>query len=752
MSDGYAYEFGKFRIDPGVREITCDGQLLNIRPRHFDLLLLLVSKQGEVVTREEIIDQVWTGSIIEDGNISLAIHLLRRLIDEPDQKDSRILTIPKRGYTFTTEVRKILSKESQLSSSTISSSDGPFSITRRGSWLKFIPQTWLFRAGLIVLVVLIALLLGSYLIFKSTIRSLTILAQYSIPSYQLDPDFSPDGRFLAFSGLGESADNEDIYLKTVDQAQRIRLTIHPDAERNPLWSPDGKRIAFLRWPRSHQGMARVMVTDSKGEQEVEVGRSRGALGWMPDGRSLVISDIDGHGTASTVLFLASLDGNERRQLTSAISPGTIDTMPRAARFSNRVAFLRLTGERGGDIHLLDIASGQTTQITHEKGEVTFFHWGVREGGFYLVSNRSGVSRLWYFGIPGWVSTIYGQAASARLVEQMPYQLSQFTLLSNPPLLTYSRQIEDNQVRIIDLAGQGRGGNPQWCQLPKARLDQPPQFSPTGDQVAYLSSESGEDGVWLAKSNCSDRIRLANTGTGRISHLRWSPDGSRLVYEQLIDGQSEIWTIGLDGSTPLRLTWNRSDDLDPSWSADGRSIYYVQPDGTKERILRLSTESRETVTILADGGREPVESADGRSLYFVRNRALFLRDLAARVEDPSRQVLKRPFDDLNPGRNLQITPFSATSIAIESDAAIVLDYLDLLTGKMVKSRPIDGIRPSMVKGIGVSADRRYVSINLKLGSLGELSTVEGWRLKPFTEYLLDRFNHEVLFYPERLWRR
>lgn len=752
MNEVGAYEFGEFRIDSEKQQLTRHGELINIRPRLFDLLLFLVKNRGEVVTREEIIDRVWTDSFIEDANITQSIHFLRRIIDDPRQSESWIVTIPKRGYLFVAE-----EKDEYPDPLPDLSGDGNEPPTEVHPSAEFgqLPLYWRrtgVKIGLAFLLLTISFLIGSYIIFRSSIRSLTILSHYQIPSQQLDPEFSPDGKFLAFSSQGDRGGNEDIYLKSVDQDQRIRLTTHPDADRNPVWSPDGERIAFLRWSPDDRQTARVIITDDKGGDEREVSRSRGALGWMPQGDQLIVNDLAEKGTAATVLYLVTLDGQKRQQLTSSTSVQTVDTMPRAAIYRQDIAFLRTTGGPRGEIHLLDLPSGRVTQVTREEGAISFFRWGIREGGFYLVSNRTGEPRLWHFGLPGLVSTIYGHPGSARLVDQMPYQLNQFSILPEPPLLAYAHQIRDQQVRLIDLAGQKVISRRQGCLLPGAGTDEPPQFSPRGDQVAYLSTLGGREGIWKADVDCNNQVRLIDVGPGRIGHLRWSPDGLHLVYEGQVGDQTEIWTVGSDGSTPRRLTNSEIDEKDPSWSRDGQSIFYVALVDGQETIRRLPAAGGESVLVVSAGGREPVQSADGQRLYFVRNGGLFAGALTA--PDPPLLAdgsLVRLGKELKIGRHSQLGPTAVTIPADTADAAMALDQLDLSTGRIERVVQLDAATASAATGIAISPAKRYLSVVFDQGSIGELTTVEGWRLKPFSEYMIDRFYLEGVLYPQRWWR-
>ena len=749
MKEAGFYKFGDFRVDLERQQLTRLGEQVEIRPRYFAILLFLLRNRGEVVTREAILDHVWTDAAVEEGNVSQAIHQLRRMIDDPGREESWILTIPRRGYLFVLDEKgespDLLPDRSEVESVPTAE---PLPPEESRSLATYRPsrRVWL---GLAALVLVLAFVLGSYLILRSSVRALQILSHSTIRSEELDPEFSPDGQFLAFSGLGETGENADIYLKSVEQDRRVRLTTHPDADRSPTWSPDGRRVAFLRWSADDRERAKVMVVDpASGVEgvEEEVGRSRGALGWMPDGQRLIVNDlapgdgVEGRGPGSTVLFLLPLAPSARRQLTQLTkpgTPGTVDTMPRAARYRETIAFLRTAGGPRGEIYLLDLPSGRITQATQGNGAISFFRWGLREGGFYLVSTRTGVPRLWHFGLPGMVTSFLMNDGLPRLVDQMPYELNQFTTLSDPPLLAFAHQIRDRQVRVIDLAAPGGVNRARGCLLPGARGDEPPQFSPNGDRVAYLSTLSGKEAIWIANSDCTRQVRVRDFDSTRIGHLRWSPDGSRLVYEGLVGDRTEIWTVGIDGSVPLRLTVNDQEERDPSWSRDGQSIYYVALVDGRETIRRLPAGGGESVLVVSSGGREPVESADGRTLRFVREGSLY--DFSLTAADDQRLLAGswgRPARQWTIGHATQFGPAAVTFLADTPDSAAVLEQLDLSSGKTQRIGQIKGVPAVAVAGFALSPNNRSLSIVLDQGSIGELTTVEGWRLHSFANYVLD----------------
>jgi dipeptidyl aminopeptidase/acylaminoacyl peptidase len=225
-----------------------------------------------------------------------------------------------------------------------------------------------------------------------------------------------------------------------------------------------------------------------------------------------------------------------------------------------------------------------------------------------------------------------------------------------------------------------------------------------------------------------------------------------VYEGQVGDQTEIWTVGSDGSTPRRLTNSEIDEKDPSWSRDGQSIFYVALVDGQETIRRLPAAGGESVLVVSAGGREPVQSADGQRLYFVRNGGLFAGALTA--PDPPLLAdgsLVRLGKELKIGGHSQLDPTAVTIPADTADAAMALDQLDLSTGRIERVVQLDAATASAATGIAISPAKRYLSVVFDQGSIGELTTVEGWRLKPFSEYMIDRFYLEGVLYPQRWWR-
>ena len=100
------YQFGSYRLDAMERVLLRDGQPVTLPPKDLETLLVLVERAGHIVEKEELLDKVWPGVFIEEGNLARHIFNLRQVLgDSPDGR-KYIETIPRRGYRFVAAVRE----------------------------------------------------------------------------------------------------------------------------------------------------------------------------------------------------------------------------------------------------------------------------------------------------------------------------------------------------------------------------------------------------------------------------------------------------------------------------------------------------------------------------------------------------------------------------------------------------------------------------------------------------------------------
>lgn len=105
------YEFGPFRVDPQKELLLRGEDTVPLTPKTFQILLVLVRRSHELVTKDELIKEVWPDTFVEEANLSRNIFLLRKALGESPQDHQYIVTVPGRGYRFAESVHLVPEQE-----------------------------------------------------------------------------------------------------------------------------------------------------------------------------------------------------------------------------------------------------------------------------------------------------------------------------------------------------------------------------------------------------------------------------------------------------------------------------------------------------------------------------------------------------------------------------------------------------------------------------------------------------------------
>ena len=100
------YDFDDFRLDAKRHRLLKNGEPVSLAPKVFQTLHILVRHSGRLVAKEDLYQQIWAGSFVEESNLTQYIYLLRKIVDK-DKGESLIETVTRRGYIFTAPVEKI---------------------------------------------------------------------------------------------------------------------------------------------------------------------------------------------------------------------------------------------------------------------------------------------------------------------------------------------------------------------------------------------------------------------------------------------------------------------------------------------------------------------------------------------------------------------------------------------------------------------------------------------------------------------
>ena len=103
----------------------------------------------------------------------------------------------------------------------------------------------------------------------------------------------------------------------------------------------------------------------------------------------------------------------------------------------------------------------------------------------------------------------------------------------------------------------------------------PEFSPDGKRIVFLSDRLGTMEVWICKGDGSDLVQLTNLGGATSAGPpRWSPDGQRIAFDSSLGEHNAIFVMKAEGGLARPLTRDASDNVNASWSRDGKWIYFT----------------------------------------------------------------------------------------------------------------------------------------------------------------------------------
>ena len=98
------YRFDRFELDAHRRQLWCEGQLVTLQPKALDLLVALVESGGNVLTKDELLNLVWPGQMVEESNLTVHMSALRKALGERKGEHRFVVTQPGHGYRFVADV------------------------------------------------------------------------------------------------------------------------------------------------------------------------------------------------------------------------------------------------------------------------------------------------------------------------------------------------------------------------------------------------------------------------------------------------------------------------------------------------------------------------------------------------------------------------------------------------------------------------------------------------------------------------
>src|SRR5258707_847865 len=104
MDQGTTLRIGDWCVNPASGQISREGQSIRVEARTMRLLTCLADHAGEIVSIDDLLEQVWSGVIVTPDSVYQAVALLRRLLGDDPKQPTYIATVPRLGYRMVASV------------------------------------------------------------------------------------------------------------------------------------------------------------------------------------------------------------------------------------------------------------------------------------------------------------------------------------------------------------------------------------------------------------------------------------------------------------------------------------------------------------------------------------------------------------------------------------------------------------------------------------------------------------------------
>jgi Tol biopolymer transport system component/DNA-binding winged helix-turn-helix (wHTH) protein len=588
--------FGPFDFSPDTLELRRDGRPIRIQEQPSRVLAMLLAARGSIVTRDELRDRLWPPDTFVDfdNGLNTAVNKLRIALGDRAQAPRYIETVGRRGYRMIAPVEAVPESPAQTL-------HGPATPRAEGAGRVQRPAMAGWLAAVLLLLAFVAALVSRHRTTPAPTGRIGSQVVTALKGAESSPTLSPDGTQVAFVWQG------DLYVQPVNVSVGAEVRI---AERAlaPAWSPDGQWIAFRR--RKPDGSSSLVRVTPHGRDEREIGELPAApgvmgkhgLSWSPDGSQIATAGRSVPGQPPGIILL-SMSTGEWTRVTSH-KPGTGNHLfPAFSPDGGSIAFVRLLSEQAcQEVVIRELATGREEVVTVLKGGTPFDLGWLPDGSALLVSifQDESLTGLWKIPRHGGEMTPLdpSERASGFSIARLSQRVAYATWQTECNLWETYPDARGEAGRSRPLPGSGR-------------FDWDVQVSPDNRHIAFASLRTRLNQIWVCNRAGLDCRQLTRCESA-CTTPRWSPDGTQLVYLQHDAGcgaQYTLHAIDLDG----RARALRAGHF-PSWSRDGRWVYYSTAKTGQREIWRVSADGAADAQVTHGGGGRSYEDADGWFYY------------------------------------------------------------------------------------------------------------------------------------------
>jgi DNA-binding winged helix-turn-helix (wHTH) protein/Tol biopolymer transport system component len=562
-------QFGDYELDCGRFELRRKGHSLRVERKPMELLILLASREGRLVTRTEIAERLWSSEVFVDTEhgINTAIRKLRYLLrDDPDEPRF-IQTVTGMGYRFVAPV-------STVEPVSAVSQSPPAEAIPEPPLVSVSPSGWRALGWYVATGACLVLAIGGTALYRMRHRppGLRYTQLTDFTDSAVAPALSPDGHMVAFiRGGNPFLSSDQIYVEMLPNGEARRVTSDDRPKYGLAFSPDGSEITYT--VMEHSGFSTYEVSTLGGESQLLMKNAAGLV-WL-DPQRVLFSEIRS-GIHMGVVTATVTRENLREIYFPAPERGMAHySFPSTDRRWALVVEMNGTGE-WAPCRLVSLDGQRVSRSVGPAGACTSAAWSPEGSWMYFTTTVEGKSHIWRQHFP---------EGEPEQVTFGPTEENGVAVEPTGHALITSVGVYESAIWIHD------GSAERQLSSEGEVIGWPyPVFSPDARSLYYLLRREEGSGAELWRTAVDSGQSEAVFPGISMTAFDISPDGKQVVYTTAAsDRKTRLWLAPLDRSSPatqVRSSGARSPHFGPGGrilfeAAEGNSNYLEQinPDGS-----------------------------------------------------------------------------------------------------------------------------------------------------------------------------
>ena len=607
------YFFADFQLDPLRRVLLKGGEPVSLNPKAVELLLVLVEKRTEVLSKNDLLGTVWPDQIVEENNLTVHVSALRKALGDRNGQRQFIVTIPGRGYQFVADVRHSALSDALVvehhSVTRITVEEEDEDAAKEPLAISIISRNRSVIAGAACALLLAC---GGFVMYRYFSRQKAVVhfSRFEITRQTnsgrvLTAVVSPDGRYITYAQ--SEADGQSLWLRHVPTGSQNRIVEpQPVAYWGLSFTPDNNYIYATTFEKSQADpvLSKYPVLGGVVERLPVVTNT--GVSFSPDGRRMayVVSSSSSNGS---ILWTANADGSDPKLLALQKDPNFFAMEGNTVAWSpdGETIACAVVENSGDGLNMsvvgYNVRDGKPMRLTRERWNIiTGLAWTAHK--LVFTGNKQ----------PGLPSQVWLVSQDGGETRRVTNDLNNYRGVSmkgdSGALVTVQTQVTSG-IWTAKVSGDGAGDfKSEYSEVGNI----PAAAWTMNGELAYVSIASGAPELWLLKPG--DRARQL-TIDSRISDFAVSPDGRYIVMVSNRDGGPNLWRIDMNGAGFKQLT-SGAGEVRPRFGPDGKVVYFQKGFGNvRSSVWSVSIEGNDLRQLTEPHQIYPDVSPDGKHVIY-----------------------------------------------------------------------------------------------------------------------------------------